>query len=82
VAYDVSREEVRNKVARLLSNYGYRVQLSVFFVRGLSQREAERLLNELKKLVNPKTDRVFMYPVKGIDFFKGYPVEPTAFVVL
>ncbi len=76
VAYDISDSGVRAKVARLLSKYGYRIQLSVFYIPDISSTELDVLYLSIKKLVNPKTDKVFFYPVEKIEIFEGYPLEP------
>ena len=76
VAYDISDNRIRHKVARMLTKYGYRIQLSVFYIPEISEAEVELLYREIKKLVNRKTDRVFFYPVDEIEVFEGYPIEP------
>ena len=76
VAYDISDNTIRQKVARILTRYGYRIQLSVFYIPEISEAEIELLYKEIRKLVNRKTDRVFFYPVDEIEVFNGYPIEP------
>ena len=76
VAYDISKDTVRAKVSRILLNYGNRIQLSVFYIPNISQAELNALYLRIKKLVNPKTDRVFFYPVEEIEVFEGYPLQP------
>ena len=76
VAYDIRDNRIRQKVARMLTKYGYRIQLSVFYIPEISEAEVELLYQEIKKLVNRKTDRVFFYPVDEIEVFEGYPIEP------
>ncbi|QWK20613.1 MAG: CRISPR-associated endonuclease Cas2 [Hydrogenobacter thermophilus] len=76
VAYDISNDTVRAKVSRILLNYGYRIQLSVFYIPEISQAELDVLYLRIRKLVNPKTDRVFFYPVEEIEVFEGYPLQP------
>ncbi len=75
VAYDVSDTGRRSKLSRLLSKYGYRIQLSVFYLPDISRGELDRLYMEAKRLVNPRQDRVFFYPVEEIEVFEGYPIE-------
>jgi len=76
VAYDIKNDRVRVKVSRLLTEYGYRIQLSVFYLPALSEEELNKLYLDIKKLINPRTDRVFFYPVESIEVFEGYPIEP------
>lgn len=76
VAYDISKDEVRNKVCRFLSKFGYRIQLSVFYLPDVSEREVDLIVREIRGMVNPRRDRVFFYPVQEIEVFEGYPIEP------
>lgn len=82
VAYDISSSKVRIKVSRLLSRYGYRIQLSVFYLPDLTEGELDALYLQIKKLVNPRTDRVYFYPVDRFEFFEGYPIEPWSVEVI
>jgi len=76
VAYDIRDTKVRTKVSRLLTKYGYRIQLSVFYLPNVSMAEIDKLYLDVKKLINPRTDRVFFYPIESIEVFEGYPIEP------
>jgi len=82
VAYDIRNDKARAKVSRLLTKYGYRIQLSVFYLPGLSEGELNKLYLDIKNLINPRTDRVFFYPVESIEVFEGYPIEPWEVEVL
>ena len=76
VAYDVSDSSRRTKLSRLLTKFGYRIQLSVFYIPSISMNELDSLYLQVRKIVNPRTDRVFFYPVDKIELFEGYPIEP------
>ncbi|EDP74626.1 CRISPR-associated endonuclease Cas2 [Hydrogenivirga sp. 128-5-R1-1] len=82
VAYDISETPVRVKVSRLLSRYGFRIQLSVFYLPDISEAEVDALYRNIKKLVNPRTDRVFFYPIQQVDIFEGYPFESPEVLLL
>ncbi len=82
VAYDISKDSVRAKVSRLLTRYGYRIQLSVFYIPSITELELSSLYLEIKRLVDPRRDRVFFYPVESIDIFEGYPIEPSEVLVI
>ncbi|NPA40770.1 MAG: CRISPR-associated endonuclease Cas2 [Aquificae bacterium] len=82
VAYDISDNRTRLKVSRLLTKYGYRIQLSVFYIPHITEGELENLYREVKNMVNPKRDRVYFYPVERIEVFEGYPIEPWTVEVL
>jgi len=62
VAYDVSNDKRRTKLADLLGAYGVRVNYSVFEIE-LSKAKRENLLLEieLKKLINKKYDSLRFY---------------------
>jgi CRISPR-associated protein Cas2 len=76
VAYDISNSKVRLQVSRLLTRYGYRIQLSVFYIPRITEGELDKLYRDIKALVNPRTDRVYFYPVDRFELFEGYPIEP------
>lgn len=59
VAYDISDDPRRDRVAVLLQRYGERVQYSVFLVDG---RPAEfvRLKRSLLALIDPAADKVML----------------------
>lgn len=50
ISYDISDDRRRNKIARLLEGYGYRVQYSVFECE-LDGRQLLKLQRELRLLV-------------------------------
>jgi len=56
VAYDITDDKEREKIARLLKNYGFRVQKSVFECR-LTRKDKQRLIDELEGL-NIKTGSI------------------------
>jgi len=57
VTYDIANDKRRTKLADILSEYGARVNYSVFEIE-LNETKKERLLTEitLKKLINKKYD--------------------------
>ncbi|HAB18205.1 MAG TPA: CRISPR-associated endonuclease Cas2 [Verrucomicrobiota bacterium] len=58
-AYDLTEDRERNRVAKVLEGFGFRVQFSVFELR-LSPASKTRLLNRLSEL-NLKTGWVGLY---------------------
>jgi CRISPR-associated protein Cas2 len=62
LVYDISSDGERAKVDRLLKDFGFRVQKSVFECR-LSRRDKEELLRRLKKL-EIKTGFVKVYKLE------------------
>lgn len=63
VAYDISSDEERGRVDRLLLGYGFRAQKSVFECR-LRRGDRERLERELEAL-NLETGYVFIYRLQA-----------------
>jgi CRISPR-associated protein Cas2 len=59
VVYDITDDSEREKVSKLLKDYGFRVQKSVFECR-LTKAEKENLIKDLKAL-NIKTGSVKIY---------------------
>lgn len=62
ICYDIVDDRRRNKVAKLLELYGWRVQKSVFEAV-LNQDQYERLQKHLLKLLNPIEDQLRFYPL-------------------
>ncbi len=60
VAYDIPNDRRRSKLARALSDFGTRVQFSVFECR-LGDQHLERMLRRVRKLIKPEEDRVRVY---------------------
>lgn len=87
IAYDVTADGERRRVARLLEGYGNRVQYSVFTCR-LTRRKLEELLRRLEKL-DLQTGFVAAYPLAargnvrtvGAKAPSTVADEPYAFVV-
>ncbi len=61
VAYDISSNSVRKKLSYHLEQIGKRVQLSIFEIY-CDEKELEKLKNLIKRLINPETDQVYIYP--------------------
>ncbi len=60
VAYDIASDRRRNRVARMLADFGTRVQKSVFECR-ISVTDREQLEARVRSVVNPARDRVRFY---------------------
>jgi CRISPR-associated protein Cas2 len=62
ISYDIREDRRRLKVAKILKDFGERVQLSVFEAR-LETGDLERLKRRLAQQVNPEEDSVRFYPL-------------------
>lgn len=69
VAYDISLDRTRNRVAKVLKSYGSRAQFSVFLV-DLPPAKTQRMLTHIKELIDPSSDSVMVCdlgPTKDVD---------------
>lgn len=62
ICYDVKDDTRRLKVAKVLKDYGTRVQLSVFEAE-LDERKLERLKNRVRKVLKDSEDTLRLYPL-------------------
>lgn len=60
VSYDISNDSRRRTVQRVLEGYGERVQYSVFECH-LEDVQLERLIGEIKRVVDSSCDQVRWY---------------------
>ncbi|MBD1389283.1 CRISPR-associated endonuclease Cas2 [Neiella sp. HB171785] len=65
ICFDVSRQQVRRRLTKLLQQYGWRVQYSVFEVH-LRRSQFNQLQQSTEKILEPG-DRVVFYPLCGKD---------------
>ncbi len=63
-AYDIAKQQKRNRAAETLLDYGERVGLSLFECR-IKPGLAQEVLARLKEIINPETDRVNLYRICG-----------------
>ena len=60
VAYDITDDKRRNKVAKILKDFGTRIQYSVFEC-DTDRRALLRLQNRLQKVINLAEDTIIFY---------------------
>ena len=60
IVYDISEDKIRNKVSKILKQYGIRVQYSAFEIE-ISRTELKSLLEEIEVMIDPETDSVFAF---------------------
>ena len=64
IAFDIASDRIRSRVVKILSEYAYRVQKSVF--EGLISRESlEEMRGKLTKVIDEKSDSIRIYPLCG-----------------
>ena len=63
VIYDITKDKIRNNVAKTCKGYGlYRVQKSTF-LGNLNMNELDSLSLECEELIDYDTDLVYVFPV-------------------
>ena len=63
VSYDMVNDKIRNRIAKILSAYGMRVQYSVFECE-LSKEQFRELYQELAEVeIDVDTDSIKIYPI-------------------
>jgi len=60
--YDISDQKRLNKVAKKLEKVALRIQYSVFEFEG-TEKEVDKLLKSIEKIIDKEEDRVFVYPI-------------------
>jgi len=64
ISYDIRDNRRRLRVAKILKDYGERVQLSVFEAE-LEEKSLDRLKKRLERCLDPAVDTVRLYPLCG-----------------
>ena len=62
ISYDISDDKSRQRVAKILGNFGQRVQYSVFEC-DLSKDELNKLITQLENIINDSTDSIRYYRI-------------------
>ncbi len=62
ISYDISDTKRLQKVAKILKNFGIRIQYS-FFECEIQKEQFEFLKTELLKVINKKEDNLIIYPI-------------------
>jgi CRISPR-associated protein Cas2 len=64
ISFDIVGDRIRSRVVKILSEYAYRVQKSVF--EGLISKETlEEMVKKITKVIDKKSDSVRIYPLCG-----------------
>lgn len=70
IAFDISDNRRRRQLIKLLLNYSYRVQYSVFEMYEKSEDARKDLEERIRKIVDPETDSVIIYEFGVLDWPK------------
>ncbi len=60
LCYDIADDKRRNRLALLLTDYGVRVQFSVFEIVA-NNRIFDSLIAEVQDLIDPEKDKILVY---------------------
>ena len=70
VIYDIVKDKIRNKVAKITLGKGlYRVQKSVF-LGTIERNQLDELKMQVSDLIDKKNDSVYIFPLCSEDFKK------------
>lgn len=70
IIYDISRDRIRNRVAKLCLRAGlYRVQESVF-LGDLETNRMDELKLQFNEWIDAETDSIFISPISSDDFVR------------
>lgn len=62
IAYDIADNKTRNKITKILKQYGTPINLSVFECM-TTEYQYNNLVKELNNIINVKTDRIVYYRI-------------------
>ena len=68
-AYDISDNKRRNRIVKLLMNYAYRVQYSVFEF-SVTELIFRRIMDSVNQIIDPKEDSILVYEMCDADWTK------------
>ncbi len=60
ICYDIEKDKSRTKLAKIMEQYGKRVNYSVFECM-LTDAQHRYILGAIQKIINPKTDKIKIY---------------------
>ena len=70
VIYDIVKDKIRNKVAKITLGKGlYRVQKSVF-LGTIERNQLDEMKMQISDLIDKETDSVYIFPLCSEDFKK------------
>jgi CRISPR-associated protein Cas2 len=76
IAYDIPSDRRRTRAANVLMNYGERIQYSVFECN-VSESRFDELREKLASLLNPRRDRLHIFPLCGACFSRAESIGPS-----
>lgn len=64
IAYDISADRRRNRVAKILQSWGYRIQESIFQLR-ITPGDLPVVIEQLEKAIDDTADLIHIYSLCG-----------------
>lgn len=85
IAYDITDDKRRNRMVKLLEQYGSRINYSVFECM-ITHKEQNQLLLAAANIIDPKCDQVAVYHVCAdcyakTEYLPRHQKKPTAVVI-
>jgi len=62
ITYDIEEDKRRNKIAKLLENYGVRVQFSVFEFK-IDNNQIKEIIQKLSEIIEKEKDSIRIYRI-------------------
>lgn len=62
ISYDIASDRKRNKMSKILEDYGVRIQYSIFECE-LNKNDLKQLRKKLEEFVDLKTDSLMFFPL-------------------
>lgn len=69
LVYDISDNKRRQVLVKLLMNYAYRVQFSVFEFSS-TESITEKIKQQIDHIINPEEDSIILYEISSDDWDK------------
>jgi CRISPR-associated protein Cas2 len=81
IGYDIRDQYRLQRVRRAMLRHAAPIEYSIYVLEG-SMQSAERCMQEISRLIDPKEDdlRCYPLPARGIRFRLGKPVLPEGIV--
>lgn len=67
ITYDICDNSRRNRISKLLEDYGFRVQFSVF-ESFLERKDIDKLQIRLEKIIDKEEDKIKIYTLNDTDY--------------
>lgn len=74
ITYDICDNSRRSRISKLLEDYGFRVQFSVF-ESFLERKDIDKLQGKLEKIIDKEEDKIKIYTLNDTDYISLGKIE-------